>query len=693
MIPAPIVSIVLPVYNAGTLLPLALGSVFRQSFQEWELILIDDGSTDACMAGFGVPDPRVRVVQDGRNEGLAARLNQGIDLARGRYLARMDQDDIAYPERLKLQANFLESNPDIDLVASRTLLFRGDGSIVGLSPLRRTHREICAAPWRGFFLPHPTWMGRIEWFRRHRYRIPEYVRAEDQELLLRSYRTSRFACLPEVLLGYRQTGLPLRKVLLARKHLAISQWSVNMAQGHPGQAVLGFLAYALKAMADAALAAAGAQRLFVQRQARGAPQEEINRWREIWKESQPRSGASPPSPSATDSAISESPDRHERPRICIVVAAPLTLRAFMLEHLNALTEIAQVTAVADFAPEDESFPWPAGLSRVAIPIARPIAPWADLVALLALYRLFRAQHFDLVHSVTPKAGLLAMLAAKLAGVPLRLHSYTGQVWITRRGWMRTLLKGVDRMIAKLATHVLADSHSQRDFLIAEGIVTARKSAVLARGSICGVDMARFRPDAAARERVRASHGLAPAAVVYLYLGRINRDKGLVDLARAFAEVGAVHAQAHLLLVGPDEGDLRAEISAAAAGCAARLHFAGLTDRPQDFFAAADVFCLPSYREGFGTTIIEAAAAGVPAIGSRIYGITDAIVENETGLLFEAGNVRQLALCMATLADDEGMRRRMGESARHRAARDFSSAVVTSAWVDYYITLLAPSQAD
>ncbi len=378
----------------------------------------------------------------------------------------------------------------------------------------------------------------------------------------------------------------------------------------------------------------------------------------------------------------------QRPRICIVVAAPLTLKAFMLGHLEALARIAEVTVVANFTPEDASFPWPAEISRAAIPIARPIAPWADLLALLALLRLFRKDRFDLVHSITPKAGLLAMLAARLARVPLRLHSFTGQVWVTRAGLMRTLLKSADQLIARLATHVLADSPSQREFLIAQGIVTTPKSAVLAQGSICGVDTARFRPDAAARERIRQHHGIPSSAVVFLYLGRINRDKGLLDLARAFAEFCARHPDVHLLLVGPDEGNLHAELSAAVESCTARLHHAGLTDRPQEYFAAADVFCLPSYREGFGTTIIEAAAAGLPAIGSRIYGITDAIVEGETGLMFEVGNVQQLALSMRTLAGDASLRSRMGQRAQERALRDFSSAVVTAALLDYYEKLLA-----
>ena len=382
--------------------------------------------------------------------------------------------------------------------------------------------------------------------------------------------------------------------------------------------------------------------------------------------------------------------RTDRRRICIVAAAPLTLKAFMLGHLQAMSKIAEVTVVANFDAEDASFPWPAGISRVAIPIARPIAPWADLVALLALYRVLRQSRFDLVHSITPKAGLLGMLAAWLARVPLRLHSFTGQVWVTRTGVMRGLLKSADRVIARLATQVLADSASQRAFLIAQGVVAAPKSAVLAQGSICGVDTARFRPDPAARARVRRSHGIAADAVVFLYLGRVNRDKGVLDLARAFAALDRVDA--HLLLVGPDEEKLRPAISTAAGASAARLHFVELTPAPQDYFAAADVFCLPSYREGFGTTIIEAAATGLPSIGSRIYGITDAIVEGETGLLFEAGNVQQLAQSMRTLAADAGARARLGQRARERAQRDFSSAVVTAAWLGYYEKLLAKPAA-
>lgn len=289
----PLVSVVLPVYNAGTMLPLALESIRRQTFRDWELILIDDGSTDGCMTGFRSTDDRVRVIRDEKNTGLAARLNQGIDLARGKYLARMDQDDVAYPGRLETQVKFLDAHPDIDLAATRAMVFLNDGSAAGLFPFRGTHAEICAAPWRGFYFPHPTWMGRIEWFRRHRYRLPEIVRGEDQDLLLRSYATSRFACLPEVLMGYRQSDLALSKILLSRRNLALAQWSVHRAQGRTGMAFLGFATFALKAAADAVLGAAGARGFFTSRLARAAAPADVHRWQNVWKELRRETGTAP----------------------------------------------------------------------------------------------------------------------------------------------------------------------------------------------------------------------------------------------------------------------------------------------------------------------------------------------------------------------------------------------------------------
>ncbi|MGT2429909.1 glycosyltransferase family 2 protein [Cupriavidus basilensis] len=229
---SPSVSILLPAWNAEKTLGIALRSLLNQTFADFEVLLLDDGSTDNTVGvAAAIDDPRVRVVHDGRRLGLARRLNQGIELARGRYIARMDADDVCFPERLARQVAFLNAHAEVDLVGCRAVVFRNDGDVVGLLPFAGSHEALCARPWRGIPLPHPGWMGRREWFVRHRYLFPEVRRAEDQELLLRSYSESRFACLDDVLLGYRQGFFDLRKTLLARRSLLAAQVRCFLSRG------------------------------------------------------------------------------------------------------------------------------------------------------------------------------------------------------------------------------------------------------------------------------------------------------------------------------------------------------------------------------------------------------------------------------------------------------------------------------
>jgi glycosyltransferase involved in cell wall biosynthesis len=374
--------------------------------------------------------------------------------------------------------------------------------------------------------------------------------------------------------------------------------------------------------------------------------------------------------------------RPARERICFVVSSPLTIRAFLTAHIAALSAEFEVSVAANAGPD--TFATEGLNARIfRVPLERRISPLRDLSALLHLVRLFTAHRFRVVHSVTPKAGLLAMLAAWLARVPVRIHTFTGQVWATRRGAGRVLLRAMDGLIARLATHVLVDSPSQRDFLIESGVVSVVKASVLANGSICGVDGGRFRPDAAARTKIRNETRVRDDAVVFLYLGRLSRDKGVLDLARAFAGLAAQHAGAHLVLVGPDEEGLRGRVEDIVGKFADWVSVVDFTARPEENMAAADVFCLPSYREGFGQVAIEAAATGLPVIASRIYGIVDAVVEGETGLLHAPADVEALRSHMETLMLRPNMRRRLGEAGRARALRDFSAERVTRALLDYY----------
>ncbi|WP_431098425.1 glycosyltransferase family 4 protein [Polaromonas aquatica] len=369
--------------------------------------------------------------------------------------------------------------------------------------------------------------------------------------------------------------------------------------------------------------------------------------------------------------------------VCFVLTTPFALNAFVAPAIRALLARGdRVTVVvnADSGPIAKDIY--GRIEIVNLEIARAIALLHDLAALHTLFDLFRARRFDVVHSVTPKAGLLAMMAARLAGISVRIHTFTGQVWATRSGTMRWLLRSIDRLLAACASSLLVDSASQRDFLVAENIVAPGRLHVLGEGSIAGVDTVRFAPQPQWRAEVRSQLGVPEQASLLLYIGRMHVEKGLLELAQAFAELALRDPAVHLLLVGPDEGALQPALTFAGAA-RERVHVVGLTSEPQKYMAAADIFCLASYREGFGLSLIEAAAAGLPCVASRIYGITDAVVEGETGLLVPARDVPALTGALEQLLGDPVRRAELGAAARLRAQRQFSQPVVVAAWLEFY----------
>lgn len=370
-------------------------------------------------------------------------------------------------------------------------------------------------------------------------------------------------------------------------------------------------------------------------------------------------------------------------RVAIVVSSPMTAKVFLRDQIRALSEMYEVTLFANVQSLQDIETLGKRVYLQTVPIERDIAPLKDLIALWQMIRRLRRGRFDLVHSVTPKAGLLAMVGGFLAGVPHRIHTFTGQVWASRRGLGRFVLKNIDRLIALTATRVLVDSPSQRDFLLAENVVSSDKSSVLGDGSIGGVDLQRFRPDIETRRAVRAELGIDDSVPLLLFVGRLKQDKGVLDLARAYAMLDGAAARSVLLIVGPDEEHLRDRIEMLAGHRRNRLWFVPYTDAPDRYFAAADVFCLPSYREGFGGVVIEAAACAVPAVGSRIYGIRDSIVDGETGLLHDPGDVPALRGHLQNLIENSRLRSDMGKAARERAARVFPQERLTASLLGYY----------
>jgi len=368
-------------------------------------------------------------------------------------------------------------------------------------------------------------------------------------------------------------------------------------------------------------------------------------------------------------------------RICLVTTTPFIANAFLKPHLMALApryEVTLATNLRDGYALDEAI---ASRVRVVhVPLVRRISPWRDVAALAALKQLFEGGGFRIMHSVAPKAGLLAIMAAFSVGVPVRVHTFQGEVWASRRGPQRALLKAADRIVGRFATHLLVVSRGEQAFLEGQGVLPPKRSTVLGAGSIAGVDPVRFRPDAQARADVRRELGIGEADLVVMYVGRVTRDKGVLDLARAFAGVVKRLPSARLILVGPDEEGLTRRLESSS------VRLTGYTATPERYLAAADLVCLPSHREGFGVALIEAGACGVPVLASRLYGTQDAVIEGVTGMFHEAGNVEDLERQLSTLAADAALRSRMGKAGRERAESEFSQQAVVAALLDYYSRL-------
>lgn len=381
-------------------------------------------------------------------------------------------------------------------------------------------------------------------------------------------------------------------------------------------------------------------------------------------------------------------------RIARVSTVPYFIATQLKAQVEQLAaEGADVTIIASAGPELSRIGWRDNLRAVQVEIPRSFSPIRDLKALLALIVVFRRNRFQIVHSTTPKAGLLCAIAGVVCGVPIRLHTFTGQPWVTLTGPMAWAARSADTLICRLNTLCFADSPGQRQFLVDEGIGEPAKISVLGAGSIAGVDHTRFdrsRFSEQERQTVRSQLGISEQSKVVLFLGRICRDKGIAELLDAFQLALDKGLDADLLLVGPMDarGDGDDDLVPSSIAGRLRVHHVGYTDTPERYLAVSDLLCLPSYREGFGTVIIEAAAMGVPTLGTDIYGVRDAIADNLTGVLVPPKNVAALAGELVRLLSSPEILATMGREAHRRSLANFDADLVNSKLVEEYRRMLS-----
>ena len=378
-------------------------------------------------------------------------------------------------------------------------------------------------------------------------------------------------------------------------------------------------------------------------------------------------------------------------RLLHVVTVPVSLNFFrgQIGYLRAHGLDVQAASSpgeeAEFARERE------GITVHEVPMNRGISPLADLVSLWRLIRLMRRIKPDIVHSHTPKAGLLGTIAARLTRTRGVMLSIFGLPQMTSRGLKLRLLNTMTWFSCKLAKRVWCDSDSMRQHLSESKLCSADKIVVLGHGSSNGIEsQKKFNPasySAEDRRALRTQYNIPQDALVVCFVGRIVADKGMRELAGAWRSLREKFPQLHLMVVGPfepqdpldpqDEELLHTD---------PRIHLTGMTQDVPRHLAAVDLLVNPSYREGFNVALLEAAAMGLPVVASRVPGCADPVVEGVTGMLVPVRDAAALAQAIENYLLEPALREQHGRAGRARIVRDFQPQQIWQELEQQYLEL-------
>lgn len=355
------------------------------------------------------------------------------------------------------------------------------------------------------------------------------------------------------------------------------------------------------------------------------------------------------------------------------------LKGVMTDLVKAGNEVVAVSSPGEWMPSVKALE---GVKVIEVPMERRISPFKDLRSLWRLYKVIRAERPDIVHSFTPKAGLLAMMASKLAGIKIRVHTFTGLVFPTSTGLKKRLLMTTDRVTCSCATHIIAEGQGVRKDLVDAGI-TRKDVNVLGHGNIRGIDMNWY--DRSADVMELADKLRVPGVFTFLFVGRVVRDKGISELVEAFKGLAAENTR--LVLVGPFEDDVdpvpedvRKYIQEAP-----EIITTGevLGKGLLAWYAASDCFVLPSYREGFPNTVLEAGAMGLPSIVTDINGSREIISDRVNGLVVPTHNSEALLEAMRKMLIDDDFRTGAASVSREMISSRFEQGYVRKCLYGFY----------
>lgn len=326
-------------------------------------------------------------------------------------------------------------------------------------------------------------------------------------------------------------------------------------------------------------------------------------------------------------------------KIIRTATVAITLNDLLKGQLAYLNQTHEIIAVSGEDHHLQAVRDREGVRTISVPMQRAIRPFQDVVSLYRLYRVFKKENPAIVHSVSPKAGLLSMMAAYFAGVPIRMHLFTGLIFPTKKGLSHFLLLQMDRILCAFATHIYPEGNGVRSDLIRYG-VTKKSLHIIANGNITGVDTNYFTiPTEEEKNTLRTSYGIEANDTVFLYVGRLVGDKGINELMAAFTAPELQSKNTKLLIVGYLESKLdplKIE-TIQAIETNEKIIFVGFQADVRPYYAAADCLVLPSYREGFPNVLLQGGAMGLPSIVTDVNGCNEIITSGFNGTIIPVKN--------------------------------------------------------
>ena len=363
-----------------------------------------------------------------------------------------------------------------------------------------------------------------------------------------------------------------------------------------------------------------------------------------------------------------------------------SLNTFCRGTLRDLSRLYDVVAVSTPDHELQEIAQREGIRVIGVPMSRPIAPLRDLVSLWRLIRVFRRERPTMVHSITPKAGLLSMIAAWICRVPVRLHTFTGLVFPTATGLKKRILILTDRITCACATHIVPEGEGVKADLINYNI-TRKPLQVLGYGNIRGIDLDHYRRSPEVMNQALTLR--KPNLFTFVFIGRVVRDKGIDELVEAFSLLHSEHPQTRLILVGRAEDNLDPVSPNTRSAIASHpaIEAVGSQSDVRPWLAASDALVFPSYREGFPNVVIEAGALDLPSIVTDINGSREIIVHGQNGIIVPPRNAQALLQAMTQFVQNPQATQAMALKARQMIASRFEKSFVQKCLFDYYKQIL------